>query len=247
MNNKSNLYWTIYEKLEKDVIDLSYYVHFSDKISGHNHNQIWTYSNQIADLLTAICIQIESLFFDLYKMEMNETIDVIGKAITEIDGKWNLSSKKVRIISKNMDFTDLNAFGQAFAPMGYRTKDENDYYSSYCAVKHNRANALYKANINVLIRALAALFILNIYYSFEDVKIDELSEFDFSLGSEVFMVELSENNSLINDVLIIDEDKEYINKITEYADGIPDIESDEFLKFQDETQQPNRFIIRINK
>jgi hypothetical protein len=98
-----------------------------------------------------------------------------------------------------------------------------------------------------LIRALAALFILNIYYSFEDVNIDELSEFDFSLGSEVFMVELSENNSLINDVLIIDEDKEYINKITEYADGIPDIESDEFLKFQDETQQPNRFIIRINK
>ena len=88
---------------------------------------------------------------------------------------------------------------------------------------------------------------LNIYYSFEDVNIDELSEFDFSLGSEVFMVELSENNSLINDVLIINEDKEYINKITEYADGIPDIESDEFLKFQDETQQPNRFIIRINK
>lgn len=33
MNNKSNLYWTIYEKLEKDVIDLSYFVHFSDKIS----------------------------------------------------------------------------------------------------------------------------------------------------------------------------------------------------------------------
>lgn len=42
---------------------------------------------------------------------MNETIDNIGKAITEIDDKWNLSSKKVRIISKNMYFTDPNAFG----------------------------------------------------------------------------------------------------------------------------------------
>lgn len=56
-----------------------------------------------------------------------------------------------------------------------------------------------------------------------------------------------ENSSNINDVLIIDEDKEYIKKITEYADRIPDIESDEFFKFQEETQQPNRFVIRINK
>ena len=158
MPDKSNMFWTVYRKLEKDVIELSYYIHFSDEQNEDGHNQIWTYSNQIADLLVAINTQIESLFLELYKISFKTTTDSIGTAISKIDTEWNLSAKQVRIISKNMYFTDTNGFGNEFAPMAYRTHDKNDYYGSYCAIKHNRINSLHKANINVLIRALTIQF-----------------------------------------------------------------------------------------
>lgn len=102
MSNKSNMFWTVYKKLEKDVIDLSYYIHFSDEKRANKHNQIWTYSNKIADLLIAISTQIESLFLELYKNEYKSASNTIGIAISEIDKKWNLSTKRVKIISKNL-------------------------------------------------------------------------------------------------------------------------------------------------
>ena len=251
MSNKTNMFWTVYKKLEKDVIELSYFIRFSDEEredkDKHKHNQIWTYSNQIADLLIAICTQIESLFFELYKQEFEETADSIGTAISKIDKKWNFSAKQVRIIAKNMYFSDMNGLGREFAPMSYRAHDENDYYGAYCAVKHNRINTLYKANINILIRALAALFILNVYYSFEDVQINELNEFDYTMGSDVFWAKTSVNGCSENDILIVSEDAEYLNKLTAYAGSIPDFSSGTFLKFKDEKSEPKRYIVKTNK
>lgn len=251
MPNKSNMFWTVYKKMEKDVIDLSYYIHFSDEEredkDKHKHNQIWTYSNRIADLLIAISTQIESLFFELYKNEFKDSTANIGAAISKIDEKWNLSAKQVKIISKNMYFSDVNGFGNYFSPMGYKSHDENDYYGAYCAVKHNRINTLYKANINVQIRALASLFILNIYYTFEGIEIDEMSEFDFSLDSDVFWVRYSVNDCKINDILIVSEDAEYLKKISDYADSVPDFESGEFLRFKDENLEPKRYSVKLNK
>ena len=247
MHNRSNMFWTIYKKLEKDVIDLSYYIHFSDDENKDKSNQIWTYSNQIADLLIAVSIQIESLFLELYKLEFKTIPKSIGTSINEIDKKWKLSTKQVSIICKNMYFNDINGFGSEFAPMSYESHDKNDYYSAYCAVKHNRIDALYKANINVLIRALAALFILNVYYSFEKVEVDEISDFDFTLGSDVFLLKFSINSCSSSDVLIVEEDAEYLKKVSDYADALPDWDSGEYLKFIDETNDPKRFIVKVNK
>lgn len=247
MPDKSNMFWTVYKKLEKDVVDLSYYIHFSDETSENGHNQIWTFSNQIADLLIAISTQIESLFLELYKSELKATPDSVGKAIGIIDKKWNLSAKQIKIISKNMYFTDTNGFGNEFAPMAYRPHDENDYYGAYCAVKHERINTLHKANINVLIRALAALFILNIYYSFDTLEIEEISDFDFTFNSSVFMAKYETDIDSSNAVVIIDEDCEYLKKISEFAEAIPTFESGEFLKYKDEAKEPKRFTVKINK
>lgn len=184
---------------------------------------------------------------ELYKNEFKSDPNTIGNAINEIDKKWNLSTKRVKIISKNMHFTDINGLGSEFAPMAYRPHDENDYYSSYCSVKHTRIDTIYKANINVLIRALAALFILNAYYSFEKVEIDNVSEFDFSLGSDIFMTDFSINSYSSNSLLIVVEDEEYLKKISAFADAIPDFDSGEFLKYTDENLEPKRFIVKINK
>ena len=110
MPDKSNMFWTVYKKLETDVIDLSYYIHFSDEPTKSGHNQIWTFSNQIADLLIAISIQIESLFLELYNSEFNSKPEDIGAGIKAIDKKWNLSAKQVKIISKNMHFINTNGW-----------------------------------------------------------------------------------------------------------------------------------------
>lgn len=247
MYNKSNIFWTIYKKIESEVIDLSYFIHFSDEKRKDNGNQIWTYSNKIADLLIAISTQIEAISLELFKSEYAIKPETVGKGLSMLDEIWKLSDKQVMIISKNMFFEDVNKFGSVFAPMSYNKDDENDYYSAYCAVKHNRIDALYKANINVLIRALAALFILNVYYIFEDIDIDEISGFDFTLGSEVFMLKYSVNSSSSNDILIVKEDLDYLKKIMEYANLIPSIDSGEFLQFKDETVEPKRYNIKINK
>lgn len=247
MTDKSNVFWTVYKKLEKDVVDLSYYIHFSDETSENGHNQLWTFSNQIADILIAISTQIESLFLELYNTEFNTKSEDIGAGINAIDKKWNLSAKQVKIISKNMYFTDTNGFGNEFAPMAYKPHDENDYYGAYCAVKHERINALHKANVNVLIRALAALFIFNIYYSFEALEIEEISDFDFTFNSSVFMAKYENDTASSNAVVIIDEDCEYLKKISEFAEAIPAFESGEFLKYKDEAKEPKRFTVKINK
>ena len=247
MSDKSNMFWSVYKKLESDVVDLSYYIHFSDETSENGHNQIWTFSNKIADLLIAISIQIESLFLELYKIEFKCSSDSIGAAIKQIDKKWNLSDKQVKIISPNMYFTDTHGLGNEFAPMGYIPSDENDYYVADCSVKHNRINKLHKANINTLIRALAALFILNIYYSFKEIQIDQISDYNYTLNSNVFMVKFSINKCSSNDILFVEEDADYLKKVSEFSEGIPDFESEEFLRYQDETPEPKRYTIKINK
>ncbi len=248
MPDKSNMFWTVYKKLEKDVIDLSYYIHFSDEPTESGHNQIWTFSNQIADLLIAISTQIESLFLELYNTEFDAKSEDIGAGIKAIDKKWNLSEKQVKIISKNMYFTDTNGFGSEFAPMAYRPHDENDYYSAYCAVKHHRSNALHKANLNVLIRALAALFILNVYYSFDKIESNDIFKFDFTFNSDVFTAKYDMCNSSSNAVLIVEEDREYMKKVDIYADNAPsDTNGAEFMQYFDENPEPKRFTVKINK
>lgn len=103
------------------------------------------------------------------------------------------------------------------------------------------------SNINTLVRALGALFILNVYHSFQTAQMDVISEFDFSMGSNVFMAKYSIDSYEPNAVLIVLEDAEYLKKVQSFVDLLPDIESDEFLKHTDEIPTPQRYIVKINK
>lgn len=169
------------------------------------------------------------MFLELYKIEFKCSSDNIGAAIKQIDKKWNLSDKQVKIISPNMYFTDTHGFGNEFAPMGYISHDENDYYVAYCSVKHNRINELHKANINSLIRALAALFILNIYYSFEEIQIDKISDYNYTLNSNVFIVKFSINECSSNDILFVEEDADYLKKCRNFPKGFQILKVKNFL------------------
>lgn len=62
-NYMTNLYWPIYKKIEKEIVELSNHIHFDD-------NQLSVYSVKIVELLIRCVVEIEAISKDLYlKME----------------------------------------------------------------------------------------------------------------------------------------------------------------------------------
>jgi hypothetical protein len=155
---KKSIYMAVYKSLEKEVISLSESLHFIDAHLG-------VYSIKIAVLLQRCVAEIESLFRDLYQQVSGNTVSdnvdsehSLGKAISYLDKEFELSKKEVRISALNFWFS----FNK-LTPMNYIPDSGDDYYKAYNAVKHNRSVGLSKANLNVLLKALASLYILNVF------------------------------------------------------------------------------------
>lgn len=219
MYNNYSDYWLAYKNLESEVENLSYYISFSDAIveqeevkadstkpDSHfsqkkynvRNSQLYTYSNKIADLLVSCCIQIEAAFLKLATINKssehksndesyeNES-EKIGRTVDSVNKTLKIEKKQIKIISPYADFN--RTMPDFFSPMGYNKGDENDYYSAYCAIKHNRfdKSVRYKANVNCLIRALGALYILNLYLAIEEDTYNFINEIDLSFGSKFFL------------------------------------------------------------
>lgn len=177
---KENLYFPIYQKIEKEVIELTSSIYFSDE-------QINVYSLQIANLIIRCSIELESIVKDIYRESNGKDPQKPGDAFVQLDQQWNLSHKVLTIISPYTHFK--NTFCPAFAPFDYKAKSSDDFFSTYNAIKHDKVNNISKANINSLIRVLGALYILNIYYRNEIIPLDQDrygSKANRSLGSDFF-------------------------------------------------------------
>ncbi len=209
-NNRPNLYWPVYKNLENEVLTLADAIHICDNdteiihncgdscdnVSSNDENkiiieqpQMKVYSVRISDLLFRVCTEIESLIKDLYRDEKGIEPKSPGAACTDLDKRWLLSKKIVNIVAPTFYFQKLE--NKTFAPFNYSNGDENDYYSAYNALKHDRVKNISKASVHILIRAMAALYLLNIYYRNQEftVKNDkEIWEFDKSFGSSLFSV-----------------------------------------------------------
>ena len=55
----SNIYWPVYKNLEKEVLKLADFLHFSD-------DQTRVYSMHIADLIIRCAVEIEAIAKELY-------------------------------------------------------------------------------------------------------------------------------------------------------------------------------------
>ena len=73
--NKSGLFWQTYLQLEKEALELSRYIYFTDEIivnvngaevSQSCTTQLDVFSPYIADLLVRCCVQIEVISKELY-------------------------------------------------------------------------------------------------------------------------------------------------------------------------------------
>ncbi|MEZ0454422.1 hypothetical protein ABTW24_22715 [Sphingobacterium thalpophilum] len=187
-----NLYWPIFKNIEKEILELSNQVHFDD-------NQLSIYSVKISELLIRCSVEIESISKDLF-IKYGGQIPADEKdlyfdtdCLQLLEDKWMLSKKKVILASSNFYFQEEE--NKIIAPLHKANKrgtSGSDWKKAYQAVKHNRTKNLKQANLKNLIRALAALYILNIYYRDEihSLKDGSPASFPISLGSDLFAIKI---------------------------------------------------------
>ena len=192
-----NLYWPVYKNLEKEVLSLADYIHFSD-------DQIKIYSLHIADLIVRCAVEIEALSKELYsQLGGNMTpVDGNGNArdlyfdtdcLDLLEQNWHISKKQITISAFNFYFND--ASNKVLTPLHKANKrglSGSKWKQAYQALKHDRNNSLKQASIINLLHALGALYILNLYYKNEQIDIGRVylgdHSFDSRVGSSIFSV-----------------------------------------------------------
>ena len=196
---KSDIFWQTYLNLEKEVLEVSKYIHFTDTKITHKgeepcNTQLETFSPFMADLLVRCCIQIESIAKELYfenggeKPRGDKNLYFDNDCLRLINRKWNTDNKIVMVVSPLFYFTKEE--NKILKPLKKAYKKDNYWAKAYQAVKHDRFSSLYKGNVKALIGALAALYLLNIYYKNYSLKIklQDIFRIDFSFGSLVFAI-----------------------------------------------------------
>ena len=211
---KTDIFWQTYLNLEKEAIELSKYIFFTDEIlvNGKNgvvtqscNSQLETFSPYIADLLVRCCVQIEAISKELYfdnggnKTRGDSSILFDEDCLKLIDKKWQTHNKTVLVVAPFFNFTkDENLI---LKPLKEAHKRQGTYWEkAYQAVKHDRYSSLNKGNVKAFIHALAALYLLNLYYRNDSwiTKYQEISKLDYSMGSSIFTVKPPAANLLLN-------------------------------------------------
>ena len=118
--NKSGLFWSTYLNLEKEAIELSKYVFFTDEITVNCggktktqvcRSQLETFSPYIADLLIRCCVQIEAIAKELYfdnggtKQRGDISLLFDEDCLKLIDRKWETHRKEVLVVAPFFNFT----------------------------------------------------------------------------------------------------------------------------------------------
>lgn len=202
--NKSDIFWQTYLNLEKEVIEVSRYIFITDEITVRKDGaettqaydaQLNTFSPHLADLLVRCCVQIEAISKELYhanggtKPRGDKTLFFDEDCLKLIDIKWATHNKRVLVVVPFFNLTkDEN---RVLRPLKEAHKRSGAYWEkAYQAVKHDRFASLKYGNVKAVLHALAALYLLNVYYRNESwvVPYKDLRKTDYSLNSSIFAV-----------------------------------------------------------
>lgn len=191
--NKPNLFWPVYKNLEKEIIKLADTIHFSD-------DQLNVYSIHIADLLVRCSIEIEAIAKELYfiaggeitptdKLNNHRDLYFDTDCMELLESKWRLNKKEIIVSALNFYFSDSqNIILTPLHKANKRGTSGSKWKQAYQSLKHDRKNSLNKATIGNLIQAIGALYILNLYYKSEVVKLKTSTDFDNHINSDIFSV-----------------------------------------------------------
>lgn len=209
---KSDIFWQTYLNLEREAIEVSKYIFFTDEVLVNSKGgvvtqpcstQLQTFSPHIADLLVRCCVQIEAISKELYfdnggtKSRGYKDLYFDEDCLKLIDQKWQTHKKVVMVVAPFFNFTkDEN---RILKPLREAHKRQGTYWEkAYQAVKHDRYSSLQRGNVKAFFHALAALYLLNIYYRNDSwvTELQGVSKIDFSLGSSIFTVKSPVTNGL---------------------------------------------------
>ena len=209
---KSDIFWQTYLNLEKEIMEVSKYIFFTDELLGNSkggivaqscNTQIETFSPHIADLLVRCCVQIEAISKELYfdnggtKNRGDSSILFDEDCLKLIDMKWRTHNKIVLVVAPSFNFTKEE--NRVLKPLKEAHKRQGTYWEkAYQAVKHDRYSSLHKGNVKAFFHALAALYLLNIYYRNESwvTEYQNMPKLDYSMGSGIFAVQPPAVNQL---------------------------------------------------
>lgn len=203
-----NLYWTIYKNLEKELIALTNVINFDD-------DQLTCYSSKLVDLLLRTCVEIESISKQLYLTNNSAPIDDEAEmyfdtvCLDYLNDIFHLESKTIFVCYSNVYFIKSeNIELRPLYKSNKRGSSGADWKKAYQAVKHNRSANYKRGNLKNVIRALGALYILNLYNNNQTFKMEnlyELNHFDESIGSEFFSVKINKAESTIGNIHYVPE------------------------------------------
>lgn len=216
---KSILFKQTYINIEKQFIELSKYIFIADeKIVNNNGqevieptHQLLTFSPYMADLLVSCCVQIEAISKELYfrlngpKKRGDSEIKFDNDCLRNINIRWKTDNKCVYVVAPFLNLKREE--NRVLKPLRKAYKGQGTYWAkAYQAVKHDRYYYLHMGNVKALIQALAALYLLNVYYSNEawTIQYKDLDKQDFSMGSALFSLpkpnsdKLWEGNNPVN-------------------------------------------------
>lgn len=180
--NRESLFISNYSRIEHDVIELSHSIEFCDE-------QTQIYSTVICDLIIRCCTDIESLYKELYKRMVSRNLPkTVGEIALEINRRLNLASKVLDMDNREFNFNTFNTI----SPFGYKKKSEDDFYDTFCRLKHDRYESLQKATLRTLILSLGALYILDQYY------LDEQKVIENSFFGETMPIVLSKDTHIFS-------------------------------------------------
>jgi len=166
-----NLFWSIYNQIEKEFKELSYFIYIDRK-------QLKTYSVKIAELILRVVSECENISSEICKIEKIKFKDKKGhirksvyfnEYVDRLNDIFNLEDKLVNPIYENIDqnafYSKLIPFRKEKRRVDGKEKEILSWYYSYNKIKHDRVKNYKEANLENLINGLAALFLLNIYYN----------------------------------------------------------------------------------
>lgn len=266
---KSDIFWQTYLNLEKELIEVSKYVFITDeKTVTKNgvetteacYTQLEAFSPYLADLLVRCCVQIEAVSKELYydnggkKSRGDNTILFDEDCLKQIDIKWETHLKQVLVVAP---FFNLNKDeNRILKPLKEAHKKQGTYWErAYQAVKHDRYSSLCCGNVKALIQAMAALYLLNIYYRNDSwiVKFQDVGKQDYSMGSVLFAVKAPVTNQLWEGNIPIKSASPFVvsYKDEDYKqfDSIRRMENDElnaFWRSQPELKEPE-FLLQLQE
>lgn len=169
---QQNLFHPVYIRLEQEFKELSYSIALDKK-------NLAIFSIKIADLILRTVSECENIARAICQKEKIKFKDKSGKIrklvyfyeyIEELDkifglNQWLVNLKYANSSEDIFDWKNMPFKKDRKTKIGKKEFEDWCWYDAYNSIKHNRVKYFKKANLENLIFALEALFLLNIIYN----------------------------------------------------------------------------------